>query len=251
MSKQVFLGGACGGTTWRKRIAIPALEAAGVTYHDPQLGIGEWTQASEEADMRAKDAAEVLLFVINEETRGVATVGEAAYCLGAGQPLALVVTDIGEQDKIDGRGLSVAERDDLNRGRLFIRSMADRAGVPVFAEVGSATQHAIQLVQAGRTPVSAEQLRAILADVRFKGGSFLIEEAKGGFLIQLRLEEKEIGSGQRQTLCGRKWHIDASATRSRTDSPGAGGGSGAGRRQRGSFSLVMRSGTKPVSVGRP
>lgn len=211
---QVFLGGACGGTTWRKRIAIPALEAAGVTYYDPQLGIGEWTQASEEADMRAKDAAEVLLFVINEETRGVATVGEAAYCLGAGQPLALVVTDIGEKDIIDGRTLSAAERDDLNRGRLFIRTIAQRAGVPVFTDVGSATRHAIDLVHARRAPLSVEQLRAILADVRFKGGSFLIEEATGGFLIQLRLEEKEIGTGECQMLCGRKWHIDDSATRS-------------------------------------
>ena len=214
MSKQVFLGGACGRTTWRKRIAIPALEAAGVSYYDPQLGIGEWTEASEDADMAAKDAADVLLFVINEETRGIATVGEAAYCLGAGQPLALVVTDIGENDRIDGRTLSEAERDDLNRGRLFIRSMARRAGVTVFSDVGSATRHAIDLVQAKRAPLNVEQLRSILADVRFKDGRFLIEETRDGFLIQLWREEKEAVTGERKTFCGRKWHVDASATRS-------------------------------------
>jgi hypothetical protein len=183
MSRQVFLGGACGGTTWRKRIAIPALEAAGVSYHDPQLGIGEWTEAHEDADMQAKDAADVLLFVINEETRGVATIGEVAYYLGAGRPLALVVTDIGENDSIDGRPLSAPERDDLNRGRIFIRSMARQEGVPVFADVESAVQHAIQFVQARHVPLSIEQLRAILNDVRFKEGSFLTGETDGGFLL--------------------------------------------------------------------
>ena len=48
MTKQVFLGGACGATTWRRDVAIPVLDAAGVSYHNPQLGAGEWTAAHEE-----------------------------------------------------------------------------------------------------------------------------------------------------------------------------------------------------------
>src|SRR4051794_3147379 len=92
-SGQVFLGGTCGRSTWRQRIAIPALEAAGVTWFDPQLGHGEWTPAREETEMRAKDAADVLLFVVNAETRGVASIGEVAWLLGCQRPLALAVTD--------------------------------------------------------------------------------------------------------------------------------------------------------------
>jgi hypothetical protein len=34
----VFLGGACGKTTWRKEIAIPYLTEHGVTYWNPQAG---------------------------------------------------------------------------------------------------------------------------------------------------------------------------------------------------------------------
>ena len=34
----VFLGGSCNPTTWRKDIAMPLLEAGGVTYYNPQVG---------------------------------------------------------------------------------------------------------------------------------------------------------------------------------------------------------------------
>ena len=34
---QVFLGGSCNPTTWRKDIAIPMLEAAGVAFYNPQM----------------------------------------------------------------------------------------------------------------------------------------------------------------------------------------------------------------------
>ena len=65
MRAQVFLGGADGLTTWRRDIAIPALEAAGITYYNPQLALGEWSEACEAAEMQAKDEADILLFVIN------------------------------------------------------------------------------------------------------------------------------------------------------------------------------------------
>ena len=212
--KQVFLGGACGGTTWRQQIAIPALEAAGVSYHNPQLGIGEWTQAQERMEMEAKAAAEVLLFVINEETRGVASIGEVAYFIGSGRRLALAVSDIADAGTIDGQLPSPAERDDLNRGRIFIRTMAGQHGVPVFRDVASAVRHAIQLVQTKDAGLSVDRLRAILADIRFKDGNFLCEEIEGGFLIQLRCEEVEVESGVFQTLYGRKWHLPSTVTES-------------------------------------
>lgn len=89
MGKSIFLGGACGGSTWRRDIAIPLLEAAGVSFHNPQLAPGAWTEGDEIEDMRAKAEAEVLLFVISEATRGVASVAEVAYLIASGRPLAL------------------------------------------------------------------------------------------------------------------------------------------------------------------
>ena len=147
---EVFLGGACGSTTWRGRIAIPALEAAGVSYYNPQLGPGEWTPARLTEETEAKANSAVLLFVINAESRGVASLAEAAFFLGRGRPIALVVSDIGEADSIDGERLGAAERKDLNRGRIFVRSMAQEAGVDVFADVESAVEQAIRLARAAR-----------------------------------------------------------------------------------------------------
>ena len=34
----VFLGGACNPTTWRQDIAMPMLDAAGISYYNPQVG---------------------------------------------------------------------------------------------------------------------------------------------------------------------------------------------------------------------
>jgi len=147
MRKQVFLGGACGNTTWRHDIAIPALEAAGITYFDPQLGVGEWTEACEAAEMEAKAEAKVLLFVITGQTRGVASIAEVAYLIAARRPLALTVMDVPEGACINGQFVSSMEKDDLNRGRIFVRTMAACHGVPVFDEVSDAVQYAIELAK--------------------------------------------------------------------------------------------------------
>ena len=162
--------------------------------------------------MKAKATADVLLFVIHNESRCVASIAEVAYCLGTGQALALALADVGEGDRIDGRLLSASERDDLNRGRLFLRTMARQHDVPVFADVENAVQHAIRLVQSNHRRIGLEQLRAVLADVRFKDVDFLVEETGGGFLLQLCGQEEDVRSGARRTYFGRKWYIGHSAT---------------------------------------
>jgi hypothetical protein len=212
MGQQVFLGGACGATDWRRRIAIPLLEQAGITYYDPQLGIGEWTPACEAAEMRAKDDAEVLLYVVSSQTRGVATCAEAAYALGSDRAVALAVADVGLSDLIDGKLPTQQERDDLNRGRIFVRTMARSAGVPVFENVESAVRHAILLIQSKQTHLTVETVRAVLADVAFKQSEFLVEPCDRGFLIQIQAEVPCAVTGEPQLHCGRKWHLSDRAT---------------------------------------
>ena len=214
MKGQVFLGGACGQTTWRRDIAIPALEAAGVTYFNPQLGIGEWTPACEAAEMKAKNEADVHLFVINDQTRGVASVAEVAYLIAAGRPLALVLNDLTEDSRIDGEIVNKVERDDLNRGRIFIRTMAAEHSVPVFAEVEPAVQHAIELVNAARPRLSLSDLLSIIADVSFKQYVFAIQPVEDGFYLQLRCEEPDVNNGQSCLQEGRKWHLSHNASKS-------------------------------------
>lgn len=209
MTAQVFLGGACGPTTWRRDIAIPALQAAGVSYYDPQLGIGEWNESREAEEMAAKDTAHVLMFVISRETRGVATVGEAAYYLAAGRLLALVVQDIPSDAAFPD-----AERDDLNRGRIFVRTMARQQGVAIFDDVPSAVQHAIALVKGRRPSLTRGSLQEILNDIEFQQSRFLIHERPDGFFVQLAKEEDDVETGQRELYYGRKWFVERTATRS-------------------------------------
>ncbi|MBI2690296.1 MAG: nucleoside 2-deoxyribosyltransferase domain-containing protein [Acidobacteria bacterium] len=213
MYKQVFLGGAAGETTWRRDIAIPALAAAGVTYFDPQLGLGEWTEECEAAEMLAKDEADVLLFVISAETRGVATVAEVAYYLGIGRQLALVITDLPENSSIYGQRITDTERNDLNRGRIFLRTMANAHRVPVFATVEAAVEYAITKAKAQRVPMDLDAIRGILAEVRCGECNFRAEQIDSGFLLHISAAIPDALTQRIQDYTGRKWHIDPHASR--------------------------------------
>ncbi len=143
---QVFLGGTTGNSTWRKNIAIPILESAGVTYFNPQLGIGEWTPAHQSKESKAKEKAEVWLFVITNESRGVASLVEAAYRIGCGGKIALAILDMDEETPIEGNMPTPQEIKDLNRGRAYLREIAEQKEIKVYSNISAATKHAIELV---------------------------------------------------------------------------------------------------------
>jgi hypothetical protein len=200
---RVFLGGSCGPSDWRRQVAIPALAAAGLDWFDPQVGEGEWTAETHEArDMRAKADADILLFVIEGSTRAVASLAEAAYLIAAGRPLALAVADVPAGARLDGRALDARERADLNRGRLFVRTMAAAHQLPCFPDARPAVAHAIAL--AARPPLDVEGLRAIAGDLACGTMQFLVEEEGGALFLAVARD------GQR----GRRWLIERSATRS-------------------------------------
>lgn len=143
MKSNVFLGGACGTTTWRQDIAIPLLEAAGLSYFNPQLGVGEWTEECEAIEQCAKDEADILLFVVNGKTRGVASLAEVAYYIGVERPLVLVLENLEGGVEIDNTLVSDAECKDLNRGRFYVQAMAENHLLPVFNTVEAAMNHII------------------------------------------------------------------------------------------------------------
>ena len=88
--------------------------------------------------MRAKAEAEVLLFVITEQTSGVASIAETAYLIGSRRPLALCLRMLAGKSP---------EIDDVNRGRIFVGTMARQHGIPVFESEAEAARHAIALVK--------------------------------------------------------------------------------------------------------
>nr|CAD7442625.1 unnamed protein product [Timema bartmani] len=102
---EVFLGGSCNPTTWRQDVAIPTLKSLGITYYNPQ--VAHWGPELIELEYQAKQNAAVLFFVIDNQTRSVAGMIEAAHISGRRQKLILVIHPYqGPGQKIWGEPIS-------------------------------------------------------------------------------------------------------------------------------------------------
>ncbi|MDZ4834326.1 MAG: nucleoside 2-deoxyribosyltransferase domain-containing protein [Candidatus Melainabacteria bacterium] len=211
-SKQVFLGGACGLTTWRKDISIPLFEEAQVSYHNPQMPLGAWKEDDQFDEMKRKDECLVQLFVINGSTRGVASVAEVAYLIGARKPVAIVLEDIKAGADVYGATIDPVEADDLNRGRIFVRAMADRHNVPIFTDIVEGTKYCIKLVKELEGSITIRQIENVLTEIQFSNHVFQVEEAPGGFHIWISGIEQDSYTGKMEVQEGRKWFINARST---------------------------------------
>ncbi len=141
----VFLGGSCNPTVWRFTEAIPSLINAGLSYFNPQLK--DWTDELIEKEAVAKENAKVLLFVIDAETRAIASMVEASEYIVRGRPVVLVILDIPPAAVIAGEPIGPRQREDLNRGRKFLANVAMRHHVPVYGKLNDAMQKVIEMAQ--------------------------------------------------------------------------------------------------------
>lgn len=117
-----------------------------MTYYNPQLAPGEWTPEHQALEAKEKEEAEIWLFVITGEARGVAAMVEAAFRIGKGGQIALAVMDMEEETMIEGTEIGKQERKDMNRGRAYLREVATQCGVPVFGDTASVARYAVNLV---------------------------------------------------------------------------------------------------------
>eukprot|EP00741_Cyanophora_paradoxa_P020906 tig00021318_g20182.t1 len=145
MACEVFLGGACNPTTWRRELAIPELTRAGVSFFNPQ--VEEWRPELVAVEAEAKRAAGVLLFVIDAQTRGLASMVEAAEYIAAARPVVLAVLPVPAGAAIGGEAVQAGELKDLNRAREYLRDVAERHGVRVFGDVQSAVREIVETKQ--------------------------------------------------------------------------------------------------------
>lgn len=209
MNARVFLGGSCSCTTWRKEVAIPMLDGAGIAYFDPQIPAGEWTASRCLIETRELARCDVALWVITGTTRSVASLAEAACYVAEGRPIALMMEMIGEESLIEGMLLTAAERDDLNRGRIFLNGVASDYKVPIFGNVADATRHAIQLCVSRRPGVTMVEVGDALERVRCRDYRFVTIPVRGGFFLQVETVVEDIKSGQPAGQRGRKWYLDS------------------------------------------
>lgn len=133
---RVFLGGSCNPTTWRKDVAIPILEAAAVSYYNPQ--VDDWSPELVAIEAKAKADAKVLLFVIDSQTRAIASILEATEMIMSGRHVVLVIDQIADCTEIGGQTVTGSELKDLNRARTYLRDLAQRHLVGVYPTVDRA-----------------------------------------------------------------------------------------------------------------
>jgi len=142
--KTVFLAGSAGSTTWRKDISVPMLQQHNVRYYNPQ--VDDWSPDLIPIENAEKQAAHVLLFVIDSATRSVMSMLEMVeYITTAMQHVVVCIEDIPDNHTIEGYVLNPREISDLNRGRAYARDICERYGVPLSDSIAGATLVAIGL----------------------------------------------------------------------------------------------------------
>ena len=150
---QVFLGGSCNPTTWREDVAIPTFESKGISYYNPQ--VDNWTPDLAVVEAEQKESAQVLLFVIDAATRAIASILEATEYICRGRVVVLSITDVPEGSSFPGADpASANELKDINRGRCYLREVADRHGVAYFKSEQRACDEVIRLLTLPPTPRS-------------------------------------------------------------------------------------------------
>ena len=140
--KPVFLGGSCNPTTWRGDIVIPMFQDRHIEFYNPQ--VDEWTEALVQAETKAKEQAQLLFFVLDNQTRALASIMEASYLLGTRKPLTLIVKEYdgpGNKWKIQGEVLDEYEIDLLNDLKHYVLEIAKLEHVPVFKDTTTAAHY--------------------------------------------------------------------------------------------------------------
>ena len=101
----VFLGGSCNPTTWRMDVAIPHFKGQGITFYNPQQA--NWVPEMIELEHQAKVTSQILFFVINEQTRNVASMIEVSQYAGSNRRLVVVLNPYpGPDHLINGEQLT-------------------------------------------------------------------------------------------------------------------------------------------------
>ncbi|XP_065829039.1 uncharacterized protein [Oscarella lobularis] len=165
---QVFLGGSCNPTTWRQDIVIPILKEEGVSFYNPQ--VETWHPDLIEIEEKAKDAAEAFFFVIDNQTRAIASMVEVAYLSASGKPIILTLIDYPETITIDGTVLEDGELQDLVRGRIFLCSLMAHRGLPVFNDIAKAARACCQVIK-HNVPITSFGLKDGAQPARMAGVS--------------------------------------------------------------------------------
>jgi len=142
---QVFLGGSCDPTTWRKDKAIPHLENKGCAYYNPQ--VEEWSPELMVVEAEAKLKSAVLLFVLDSQTRALATLNEVIEFVVRGRQKVLIVMDfVAPGTEIEGQEITPEEAQDINMARTQMAKHAKDHGAEVYNTLTLGLMHVVSIL---------------------------------------------------------------------------------------------------------
>lgn len=176
---EVFLGGSCNPTTWRRDKAIPFFKSKSISSYNPQ--VAQWGPELIELENQAKQNADVMFFVIDNQTRSVASMIEAAHIAGTRRKLILVVHSFENTDAIIfGEAITEKELKDLQQGQRYLRDLVERENIPVFNNIPDALKATARVVKEGIKPqdlTSEDSLRPVkMAHVQLAEKLFKLRE---------------------------------------------------------------------------
>merc|ERR1719449_510880 len=130
----VFLGGSCNPTTWRQDVAIPHFKSQGITFYNPQQA--NWVPEMIELEHQAKVTSQILFYVINEQTRNVASMIEVSQYAGSNRRLIVVLNPYpGPEHAFNGEQMTKAEYEDLQAAMETVQDLIERQSIPVFNNI--------------------------------------------------------------------------------------------------------------------
>ena len=137
-SYDVFLGGSCGPTTWRADTAVPFLRSHGITFYNPQQS--NWVPEMIELEHQAKQTSQIILMVLNEQTRNVVSMIECSYLAGARRRIMVVIRPYPELESAPAHSFGSEratdpELRDLNAALTTVHDLVERREIPVFADL--------------------------------------------------------------------------------------------------------------------
>lgn len=156
----IGLFGTCGSSTFRQELFIPAYEAAGIRYYNPQVPAGMWRpeMAAEEADHLTFDV--VQCWPVTGETYGTGSLAEQGYSIAsslrAESPLPKFVLPLIELSLSDDLQEEAARQESLRARKLAQAHLLQNASPNVFvmSSLEEMVEVSMRLYHAAATIVS-------------------------------------------------------------------------------------------------
>jgi hypothetical protein len=157
---QVFLGGSCNPTTWRHDQAIPYFQSRSVSFYNPQ--VPNWTPDLVEIEHRAKELAPLLFFVIDYDTRALASIIEVCYLAARGRSIIVVMNPMPDkkETKFISQKTNSVEKDDeedyenVCEARQTLQTLLRSINIPVFDNVRLALECAAYILETTKRTIT-------------------------------------------------------------------------------------------------